>query len=440
MGDSTLEKTLAAEFDKASSQLLQHSPTVLILGQTGVGKSTLINSLFGISVAAVSNGAPCTQGFVYYPATAQCTVHLYDSKGLEPLDQGFRSQLKEFIKQQHKSMSNDITKGVHCAWYVLNAATPRWTQGDTSIVRAILCGIPTIIVLNKCDLATSMQIASVSNSITSCNIPNVKGIVSISARPDTYRQPACPQHRDNDLNIRTRTRTWMCNECDVGGELDFAPRGLGELLDLTVLQMPEIVRMSFLAAQGSRLESKMIAARGVVICSSLAAYVVGWSPIPLSDAPILVAIQMGMAGSLAAIFGILGSVILPIILGQLATFGLGFGAASLIKLIPGVGTLVGGIIDSSVAFVFTLSVGIFYTSLFALVYKKASKATAEERSAIFLKLLASLDVKNILFKIKDLFSGIPHDKAGLERALPAINQQVESMIVNELNRIDLTRQ
>jgi uncharacterized protein (DUF697 family) len=87
---------------------------------------------------------------------------------------------------------------------------------------------------------------------------------------------------------------------------------------------------------------------------------VGWTPIPFGHTPVLVGIQLTMAGSLASIFGILQSAILPVIAGQTATVGVGLGLASLLKLIPGVGTIAGGIIDSSIAGVFTVVVGMSY--------------------------------------------------------------------------------
>jgi predicted GTPase len=168
-----------------------------LIGATGAGKSSIVNALFGDLRAPVSDGKPCTEKFNYYPAINGRTVHLYDSKGLEPMkEKTFLSNLEEFIAQRNTEMKNDITKGIHCVWYsshlsciclaltsnryVLNAATARWSEGDTQIVRDILHHIPTIIVLNKCDLATELQIDEVIDNVKRSKIPVVKGITPLN--------------------------------------------------------------------------------------------------------------------------------------------------------------------------------------------------------------------------------------------------------------------
>jgi predicted GTPase len=59
----------------------QKVPNILICGQTGVGKSSVVNYLFNESVAmSGENGEPCTRGITLFKNN---TVNIYDSKDYE---------------------------------------------------------------------------------------------------------------------------------------------------------------------------------------------------------------------------------------------------------------------------------------------------------------------------------------------------------------------
>lgn len=61
---------------------------IMLLGRTGVGKSSFINYLIGKEVSKVGIGMPITQGFnVYqYDSISGTPLQIFDSKGLEVMD------------------------------------------------------------------------------------------------------------------------------------------------------------------------------------------------------------------------------------------------------------------------------------------------------------------------------------------------------------------
>ena len=68
-------------------KLNKESTNVLIIGKSGVGKSSLVNYLFGKELQAVGVGAPVTKMEIkefVYKYDEHFEMHIYDTWGLEP--------------------------------------------------------------------------------------------------------------------------------------------------------------------------------------------------------------------------------------------------------------------------------------------------------------------------------------------------------------------
>src|SRR5262249_8963816 len=89
---------------------------------------------------------------------------------------------------------------------------------------------------------------------------------------------------------------------DEGVELP--PRGLVELVDVTMSLIPEGHRTAFVAAQRVSLGLKQKRARMVVAGATATAAAVGATPIPFADAALLVPIQIGMLVGVSTTFGL----------------------------------------------------------------------------------------------------------------------------------------
>jgi len=94
---------------------------ILLLGKTGVGKSSFINYFLGKEVAAAGVGEPCTQTFdkYTYDKLSDCTIELWDSKGLEVLDYDtWRENVMETVSETN---SGDFADWYHIIFYCISA-------------------------------------------------------------------------------------------------------------------------------------------------------------------------------------------------------------------------------------------------------------------------------------------------------------------------------
>jgi uncharacterized protein (DUF697 family) len=135
--------------------------------------------------------------------------------------------------------------------------------------------------------------------------------------------------------------------------------GLKDLLDATFRVIPEGVENALAAAQKIDLDIKRKKATAAVVTASASAGVVGGVPIPIADATLLVPLQLGMIASVSVIYGIkaetagLAATLVP----SIAT-GAGRAAVTgLLKLIPGAGSIVGGVVSAGTAGMLTGAMG-----------------------------------------------------------------------------------
>ena len=77
---------------------------IMLLGRTGVGKSSFINYLVGKDVCNVGTGMPVTSGFDTYEYNeGKIPLRIYDSNGLEVQDYSTQKEkIIDFIKRIFK--------------------------------------------------------------------------------------------------------------------------------------------------------------------------------------------------------------------------------------------------------------------------------------------------------------------------------------------------
>jgi uncharacterized protein (DUF697 family)/predicted GTPase len=372
--------SIGEEIHKQRAELQEHRPNILVVGRTGVGKSSLINGILGKRLAETGAGRPITQFYAMY---RDDFLTMFDSRGWEGGSEGerrFRDDTKKLLND-HRTTNPD--EHIHIVWYAIAASDARFQDFDAQLVREAFGGLPVLFVLTKCDAAREQDIAQVEQAI--------RAAAMSMAQQGTSRAPA---PRIVDI-IRTAAEPLPI----LGKE----PWGMMEVADATRTQLPELYRTAFDAAQAVDFASKARAARKVIHAATITAGGIGAIPIPFSDAVLLAPVQLTMVGRIAVIYGVgmdqgsltalIGGAMMPLMAQSAGIFL----ASSLIEFIPGAGSIVGGMISGTVAASVTATIGYAFQNAFhQLTLMKANGQTiTTDAAAQFLKQALPLALQEI---------------------------------------------
>ncbi len=307
---------------------------VMVIGKTGVGKSTLVNAVFKDELARTGVGSPVTRHIRKY-SKQDCPITIYDTPGME-LSGEHNLRLRLEVSQLIDELRlRDPEEHIHIIWYCIHHEAKRLEEAEREWLQALeLKDVPVILVLTQY-LEGSTE-SEFLKFLQHENLP-VRSIVPVLARDKAItREIVIPAH------------------------------GLEELIGCTLELLPEVARLAFIRQQLLRVDLKAQAAYKYVSGYVAGAAFIGAAPLPFADAPLLVAAQMTMIANISLIFGYKASPalyysLMGALLGTAVTTQTGKAiVATLLKFIPGVGTLTGGVIQSATAGTLTLSLGFAY--------------------------------------------------------------------------------
>ena len=323
------EKIVADKWEEFQKDL--KSPNILLLGQTGCGKSSLVNYLFGANIALTNDVYRGTIDFKYYKGKEYGTgVNIIDSRGYEYGDKDSYEKYMLSIRDEIEIRKKNPDQMVHLVWYAISEASHRIEPMDINILNELM-KIPDIrhrvaVVYTKCDESsadgsTTRIFDKIIREEVDGNLPTFE--------TSTDEDLAC----DLDFNKLVQ---WSANNID-----------------------DEDMKNAFIISQKTDLDAKKALVNKSIAGYMAAAAGVAATPIPFSDAALLTPIQIGMATHITRIYAMnnIGG-LSKAILSQVIISNMGKSlAANIIKLIPGAGTAVGAVVNAGVASVLTGAIG-----------------------------------------------------------------------------------
>ena len=255
---------------------------VLLIGNSGVGKSTLINAVLGESLAETSCGAEGTTKELKIYENTELPFRLIDTAGFEP------SWLKEFqaiqaVKKWSKETIDILRqdKKISAIWFCIDGTSRKLfgkTISNLSKATKMWESVPIIVVITKSYSVPERKenIQMVEDAFAGQkDVKNLKGIIPLVAA------------------------TYVLNDAAYA-----APEGITELIDKTNEILPEGIRAAEHDIYSYKLKRKNVMAQSVIGTATTAGIIVGAVPIPFADAMILTPTEVVEVNALGVVYEI----------------------------------------------------------------------------------------------------------------------------------------
>lgn len=321
---------------------------IIVVGKTGVGKSTLINAVFREKLAETGMGKPVTDHMRKITKKGM-PLSIYDTRGFE-LGKDVQIEVKnEIIDTISKGLSTkDINQAIHCIWYCINTASNRIEPEEIAWIKE----------LSKENKSTQVPIIIVlTQSFSKKKADEIKNVLL-----------------DENLDV-IQIIPVLADDYEIDDTITIKSYGLDVLIKVMGEALPEELMDTLQNVQIASLEEKKRHAQKAVAAAAVTATTTGAVPIPFADCAVLVPTQIGMIASITVIFGfdVNKSIITALISSTIGAGGatvLGKTVVSnLFKFIPGAGTAIGGVISGGTAGAITAALGQAYIGVMELVFK-----------------------------------------------------------------------
>lgn len=325
---------------------------ILVFGKTGVGKSTLINTVFRDNLAETGVGRPVTQG-IREITKSGVPLCILDSQGLELAD---FIKIKELLIAEVKNRRGiDEDRYIHLAWLCISDEGKRVEDAEIDLAKELTqAGLDVIVVLTKTRKFSNNEFKDEVEK-------QFKGVC----------REVIPTRAVDESEVD-----------DEGNASVWQIKGINDLISSSYRYIPESQKRSFANALSLKnkksLSIKRDEANTAITIAVAAAGGIALAPIPFSDAIGLVPVQVGMILGISNIFGmnVTKDSLMPILGGLLgsgmATVAGRLFVGSILKFIPGIGSIAGGAIGAAVAGELTRRLGVTYTDILVEIVERGA--------------------------------------------------------------------
>ena len=259
-----------------------HKGNVLVLGNSGVGKSTLINAVIGDDIAKTSFGTRGTTEELAIYGSPSVPFRVIDSIGFEPSPIKSLRAIHAVRKWSRLSaQEGNENSRINVIWFCVDGTAAKLfpeTIHNFSNSIAMWKSVPIIAVITK----------SYSQADRTRNIEMV-------------RQAFRGQRVERNLRaiVPVVAQTFVINETAFA-----PPEGIADLIDATMRAMPEGMQGGAYDLMQFKLTRKRVLAQGLIGASVAAGATVGAVPIPIADSLVLSPLELAELNGLARLYGI----------------------------------------------------------------------------------------------------------------------------------------
>ena len=334
--DASTGEVTYSEYE-SKKNINKEKVNIIVAGKTGVGKSSLINYIFGKEVAKVGDGQPVTQEIQEYDLEND-NITLFDTKGIEAKDyEKTLDNIKKYLELRQDSP--DENDDIHIAWLCISERGDRVEEADRELLKILNeAGIPVIGVFTKRE---SKRESNFVNKVVEDNLlPEAKAIVRVRSITEEV------EIEDNLVELK--------------------PKGAEELLEETYKYMSEgrrnVIKKAQTAVLKDRIEAMSKEADVLTNWYAAGAAAIGATPLPFADSLALAALQTKMVVDINTIYRVdAGTHTFTDIAAALITITgvaqVGKLAAGLLKVIP----VIGWTANAGVAAGITKGIGFRYS-------------------------------------------------------------------------------
>ena len=350
-----IEKDLSSQMKSFMEGL--DKPRILLAGPTGCGKSTLCNLVFGKELCGVGGGSPVTRG-INEISDPNTPVIIYDSEGYETganLGEGAGTGSQNYYEMITSFIDGQIEKQqpVDVIWYCISAPSERITDADLKVIRAFQQRkIPVALILTQIDVATEESCESLKQVI----IHELGTIFEENIFESTIDYKVIP-----------------------------VKAGIKELYEWTNRRLPESRKESFIISCNHSYDEKFEQCLKWIKGAAAAAATASVSPVPFSDSAIITPIQIGLIGKILTTWNLnqidklASCVALDTILPSIGRTV----AGNLVKMVPGLGSFVGALINAGVSSSITFGIGYALNEACRQIHRHVLDGTNINLSEIF---------------------------------------------------------